>query len=282
MARICGLYEVKFTSGLFKGVRVNFITMCNVLHNRLGLQVNHLYDLKGATVGRSAASWQDDDEDGKDGRDGVVPMPPTQLPRAEAGEDGDCEGGRGEQDMTTSRFSRTTLKDMDLRRQLRIGPLRDSMVSQLAADVRFLARLGIMDYSLVVGIHDCDDETRTRCDAHFGDGRSDVPPPASARTPLHGHLHMLYGWGDVCPEKHMSRDTSSDTSACNRAEPDAPRSVYLLGLVDFLQEWNSTKGTEAFVKSVVLGKDPIGISAVNPDAYARRFIATLSARCSEF
>jgi hypothetical protein len=279
LARMCGLYEVKFTSGPHKGVCVAFITMCDVLHNSLGLQMHHVYDLKGSTDGRSVASWRD----GDDGSGGGSAASATASVGVKKKEEGDCEGSRIESEELTS--LPITLKDMDLRRQLRIGPLRDSMVSQLAADVRFLARLGIMDYSLVVGIHDCDDETRTRCDAHFDDSCSRGPPLASAWSEPRGRLHMFYGWGDACPEKHMSRAASSETSteAADRADLDVsrPRSVYLLGLVDVLQEWNNSKGTEAFVKSVVLGKDPVGISAVNADAYARRFIATLSARCTE-
>lgn len=224
LSRFCGLYSIKYTSGPFKGQKIAFITMYNVLQNPLSLPMHNVYDLKGSTVGRSALQWQDKQDD---------------------------------------HVAETkTLKDLDLRRQLRVGALRKELLDQLTADARYLARLGIMDYSLVVGIHDCDDRTEALCSAHFGLGDE---PPQSAGFEPHGRLHMLYGHSE--PSKAAAASSS--------------RAVYVFGVVDILQEWNRSKETEAFVKSVVLGNDPIGISAVKPNAYARRFIATLTARCQE-
>eukprot|EP00035_Acanthoeca_spectabilis_P007153 m.133133 g.133133 ORF g.133133 m.133133 type:complete len:822 (-) comp13822_c0_seq1:156-2621(-) len=222
ISRICGMYSLKYTAGPFKGQKVAFITMYNVLHNPLDLPMHHIYDLKGSTVGRSTLQWQD---------------------------------GHSKEDS-----EQKTLKDMDLRRQLRVGSLRKALLTQLTADVRYLARLGIMDYSLVVGIHDCDSTSEAQCSAYFG--RGDEPPRSARSEPL-GRLHMLFGHSEP-------GDGSS-----------AARAVYVFGVIDVLQEWNRSKETEAFVKSVVLGSDPIGISAVKPNAYARRFIATLTARCQE-
>ena len=49
-------------------------------------------------------------------------------------------------------FKGKTLKDMDLRRPLRVGEGMAELVDQLSQDVLFLSRLQIMDYSLLIGI----------------------------------------------------------------------------------------------------------------------------------
>ena len=53
--------------------------------------------------------------------------------------------------------------------------------------------------------------------------------------------------------------------------------AYSIGIIDFLQLWNAEKGAEKFVKQI-LGKDAIGISAVEPLSYGKRFLAAMEAR----
>ena len=48
-------------------------------------------------------------------------------------------------------------------------------------------------------------------------------------------------------------------------------SVYYLGIVDVLQDWTLAKQAERFYKVHVLRKDPRGVSAIAPQAYAARF-----------
>lgn len=52
------------------------------------------------------------------------------------------------------------LKDNDLmfkdKRKFHLGPKKADFMSQVAKDARFLAKLNIMDYSLLIGIHDRD------------------------------------------------------------------------------------------------------------------------------
>ena len=75
--------------------------------------VHEMYDLKGSTVGRFAT---------------------------------EAEKARGP--------AHTVLKDMDLQRKIRLGPgRREAFLRQVSLDAAFLERMGIMDYSLLLGIH---------------------------------------------------------------------------------------------------------------------------------
>ena len=49
------------------------------------------------------------------------------------------------------------------------------------------------------------------------------------------------------------------------------RRVYHIAIIDYLQEWNMSKKTERFIKTVLLGKDGPTLSAIEPETYAKRF-----------
>jgi len=51
-----------------------------------------------------------------------------------------------------------TLKDNDLQKNFRIGEIATEVVEQLFRDANFLRDQGIMDYSLLVGIHNCSEK----------------------------------------------------------------------------------------------------------------------------
>lgn len=57
--------------------------------------------------------------------------------------------------------------------------------------------------------------------------------------------------------------------------------TYYMGMIDILQKWTWGKRGERFIKSVVLGKDGDGISAVGPAAYRTRFLEAMGALATE-
>lgn len=104
---------------------ISVVVMENIFYNRLQLKMNTIYDLKGSTVGRRA-----------------------------------LKGGR------TRATYHGTLKDLDLSDSIMIGPeAKAQLMEQLEQDVAFLAQSGIMDYSLLLGIHDHSRERPSRFDS---------------------------------------------------------------------------------------------------------------------
>lgn len=92
---------------------ISVVVMENIFHNQHQLKMNTIYDLKGSTVGRRS-----------------------------------LKGGK------TRASYHGTLKDLDLEENIWIGgESKVQLMEQLEQDSRFLARCGIMDYSLLLGIH---------------------------------------------------------------------------------------------------------------------------------
>ncbi|TDH69374.1 hypothetical protein CCR75_009770 [Bremia lactucae] len=127
------------------------------------------------------------------------------------------------------------LKDLDLCRSFDLRRhVAEQLHAQIVLDCEFLRDLGIMDYSLLIGIHKC-------------------------------HLRP----GEVDGKEFPSRDIGE--SGMNLA-PLGEHEVYYVGIIDILQQWDWEKQFEKAGK-VLLGKSARGISAVAPAAYCRRFQA---------
>lgn len=52
-------------------------------------------------------------------------------------------------------------------------------------------------------------------------------------------------------------------------------SIYVIGIIDFLQKWDKGKVAESLAKSRLLGLDKTGISALEPRQYGDRFLSFL-------
>lgn len=147
----------------------------------------------------------------------------------------------------------TILKDLDLTRALHLSEdVAESLYHQLFMDCEFLNSMGIMDYSLLVGVHKC-------------------------RLPetwmMHNHHHYQYG------VEYPAEDISTTVSSGQNLEPipgvgQLADEVYFVGIIDILQEWDFEKQMEK-VGKVLIGKSSRGISAMAPEAYCQRFKARL-------
>ncbi|KAG7387581.1 phosphatidylinositol-4-phosphate 5-kinase-like protein 1 [Phytophthora pseudosyringae] len=142
-------------------------------------------------------------------------------------------------------------KDLDLERSLQLPRhIAAHLHAQIVSDCEFLRDIGIMDYSLLIGIHKC----------HLR-----APHPSSANG------------GATDFDDVYNRDLHPDesNSGVNLA-PLGDNEVYFVGIIDILQQWDWEKQLEKAGK-VLLGKSARGISAVAPAAYCRRF----QARCTQ-
>ena len=116
---------------------ISVVVMENIFYNKFQLKIHSIYDLKGSTVGRRA-----------------------------------LKGGR------TKATYHGTMKDLDLDESIFIGAeAKAQLTEQLEQDVGFLTRCGVMDYSLLLGIHDHAGSRLTRFESEsldFGGSRGDT------------------------------------------------------------------------------------------------------------
>lgn len=156
-------------------------------------------------------------------------------------------------DLKGSTFGRTNpegpvKKDLDFDQQVRIRlgfQRKGALMDQLERDIRFLENLSLIDYSLLVGIHDCTpSETNAISAAVSTYSQQPQNGLSSKRKPFwreeHGGLFELY-------HKH----------------------VYYFGVIDFLIEYSLRKEVEHSVKMLYYGD---GCSVVPPAEYASRFL----------
>lgn len=222
-----------------------FVVMSNVLHSPAHTPtITEKYDVKGSWIDRQARRPQLGDR--------VVCSECNAT----------YEFGRGDAS-TTFPFhvhrADTILKDLDLKRPLLMGKrVATALYEQLEMDCEFLHSMGIMDYSLLVGVHKCSHEEQ--------------PWQREFRM----SMSFLKTGGDLRQESD-----GSDLASCGThlepipEEGDYPEEVYFVGIIDILQEWNWEKQLEKVGKTLI-GKSSGGISAVEPHAYCERFKARVA------
>ena len=146
----------------------------------------------------------------------------------------------------------TVLKDNDLVFKLRLGGDTAAQLShQLRADADFLEAMRVMDYSLLVGVHN----RRFRVDAAAAGGAiDDDEPPGTAAA------------GATAPVPFFR----ADGGGLNAQVIEGP-GTYYLGIIDILQDWSFIKKVERALKRFLLCHDAGGISVMPPSDYADRF-----------
>lgn len=186
------------------------------------------------------------------------------------------------------------LKDNDIKYKIRLPPeTTQELFLQVKSDAEFLYSLGIMDYSLLVGVHNT--EYLVKEDDHgssIGGGvrlirSSTAIQSAESLQAMLQQARGLSGIGGVVGGG--PRDTESEESRSSQMNEiasmagislaqkhDVYRIVgpdsYFLGIIDFQQEWNLKKKMERFFKVNFKGADPNGLSAIEPKTYKDRYV----------
>ncbi|XP_061821486.1 phosphatidylinositol 5-phosphate 4-kinase type-2 alpha isoform X7 [Nerophis lumbriciformis] len=142
-------------------------------------------------------------------------------------------------------------------------------LEKLRKDVEFLAQLKLMDYSLLVGIHDVERAEQEEVESEDNEaeeegGESDGgvigTPPDSPSNTLDSTKPLSPGEFDPTIDVYAIK--SSDT---------APRKeVYFMAIIDILQHYDAKKKAAHAAKTVKHGAGA-EISTVNPEQYSKRF-----------
>ncbi|KAI8067801.1 hypothetical protein BC940DRAFT_326277 [Gongronella butleri] len=200
-----------------RGRKIHFMVMGNVFP--ANNDVHETYDLKGSTFGR----WIPEDE--------IAHNP------------------------------HAVMKDLNwVRRakQLELGPEKSQMLmAQLEKDVELLTQLHIMDYSLLIGIHDFN---RGNCERYRDQRLQLVEAHATVerRPSRQRRKHCIF----------YADNGGYQSSNCN---DQATTLLYYFGVIDILTPYNWVKKTEHAWKSITQDKGTI--SSIPPDQYGRRFLA---------
>ena len=228
--------------GLYKlklGKRwVRVVVMSNAFFTPL--EVHQKYDLKGSTVNRSV----------------------SEKKQAAAAAEGDI----------------AVLKDSDLSKAIWLTEKqRDDLLGQTHRDGQFLCSHGIMDYSLLLGIHNGaggeggeggeGEQEEKGVDGGNNSETAGKETATTTQTDSEGRWHSYHG------------GFKAYTGLRQDAENLEPAVIYI-AIIDVLQQWNNGKRAENFLKTKILipmkkGKANFDsdISAQNPYKYLDRFTA---------
>ncbi|GAB0096703.1 phosphatidylinositol 5-phosphate 4-kinase type-2 alpha [Sergentomyia squamirostris] len=169
-----------------------------------------------------------------------------------------------------------TLKDNDFIKsgiKILIGDeAKEKLLATLNADVDFLTKLHLMDYSLLLGIHDCNRaEEDLANEGQLSGGRGETSDSEECdsgerfnyNTPPDSPRYIGPGqYNEIIPEI----DIYAISSVPERRE------IYFIAIIDVLTHYGVKKQAAKAAKTVKYGSNVDGISTCDPEQYAKRFI----------
>jgi len=176
-------------------------------------------------------------------------------------------------------------KDSDLNFKVRLDPeIRSQFVQTCQEDANFLASINIMDYSLLLGVHNTEHVITRKGLSHH---QSVASTWQSTDT-----LMMTDEYVGTNEEKSavslkpLSRPTSNEeltfVTAFHKEQDGGLNAniiegpgMFFMGIIDILQEYNKQKKIERLFKVWVRRKDSKGLSVQPADVYAERFIRAM-------
>lgn len=167
---------------------------------------------------------------------------------------------------------------------------KDKILEMLTADAMFLSKMNLMDYSVVLGIHDCERsemDAQEKEKAHGSDeeGNGENGPGSDEDEDSAGS--GVGGAGPTPPDSPQalrdgdmpfngeSLNPTRDIYATQSAESAPKKEIYFLALVDVLTHYGMKKRTAQAAKAVKHGTNA-EISTVHPEQYAKRLIDFVS------
>ncbi|GLE02716.1 hypothetical protein PINS_up011571 [Pythium insidiosum] len=247
LTRFIGSYCI-----MLYGKKAYFVVMENVFDVPHGVAIHQRYDIKGSWIDRNAQKVRHGAE--------ATCRHCNLTFRVGIGRNV-CPNRAG------SHEPNVVLKDMDLTTKLRFGPrVGKALLRQLKRDSDFLCDRGIMDYSLLLGVIEVSYQVNqqnilTRDGSVFLDRMTIVDGSQAAQDAASA----------VADAANPPPRMKQSMQCLRTSEVVIGPGFYYIGLIDILQTWNWSKRFERFVKTVLLRKDPDGISALPPKPYRDRF-----------
>ncbi|XP_039971620.1 phosphatidylinositol 5-phosphate 4-kinase type-2 gamma-like [Xiphias gladius] len=170
-----------------------------------------------------------------------------------------------------------TYKDVDFRNNMQKVYVSDEekekIMDKLNRDTEFLVRMRMMDYSLLLGIHDVEraerEEEEEELESSYEEeeeGENGLAPPPGSTSPegIAGYMNSLKPMGPGEFDPYL------DVYAVQSAVGAPQREVYFMGLIDVLTQYD-TKKRAAHAAKAVKHRAGAEISTVHPEHYAKRF-----------
>ncbi|XP_068171450.1 phosphatidylinositol 5-phosphate 4-kinase type-2 gamma-like isoform X2 [Antennarius striatus] len=170
-----------------------------------------------------------------------------------------------------------TYKDADFKNNMQKVYVSDEekkkVMDKLSGDIEFLVRMKIMDYSLLLGIHDVDRAEREEegeledRESSYEQEEEDEDGLALGSTSPEGISGYMNSFKPMGPGEF---DPYVDVYAIQSAVGAPQREVYFMGLIDVLTQYDTKKKAAHAAKAVKHGAGA-EISTVHPEQYAKRF-----------
>uniref|UniRef100_A0AAR2IXD8 Phosphatidylinositol 5-phosphate 4-kinase type-2 gamma n=1 Tax=Pygocentrus nattereri TaxID=42514 RepID=A0AAR2IXD8_PYGNA len=180
-----------------------------------------------------------------------------------------------------------TFKDMDFRNNMQriwiSDEEKEKVMDKLNRDVEFLVHLKIMDYSLLLGIHDMERAEREEEEDYGESPCEEEEEPengVSTGSPAAGSLSTspegIAGYmSSQKPFGPGEFDPYVDVYAIQSAAGAPQREVYFMGLINILTHYDTKKKAAHAAKAVKHGSGA-EISTVHPEQYGKRFLEFIS------
>ncbi|XP_029355647.1 phosphatidylinositol 4-phosphate 5-kinase type-1 gamma isoform X1 [Echeneis naucrates] len=171
--------------------------------------------------------------------------------------------------------AKPTFKDLDFMQDLQDGLMLDqdtynALVKTLQRDCLVLESFKIMDYSLLLGVHNMDQAERER-QMEGSQGGSDEKRPVAQQKALYSTAMESIQGGAACGGSIDTDETMGGIPAVNGK---GERLLLYIGIIDILQSYRLIKKLEHTWKALVHDGDTVSVH--RPGFYADRFFKFMS------
>ncbi|CDO93555.1 unnamed protein product [Kluyveromyces dobzhanskii CBS 2104] len=251
ISQFYGLHRIKMPYSFrskIKYRKIYFIVMNNLFPPHL--QIHSTFDLKGSTLGRFTKYEKKED--------------PQYSPVYK------------------------DLNWLDMKEDIKFGPLKSKkFLQQLENDVHLLSELNIMDYSLLLGIHNIekgndlidednkddfvdveDDTSAIRNNLASRNSKKSVHPHKKHHHRPHTHHSVSAPMNNTQVVKHFFQQDEGGIRASDQFNHDLNQ-IYFVGIIDCLTNYSLIKRMETLWRGI--NHDLKVVSAVPPNVYGERF-----------